>query len=308
MSSLGRRISHLTGLKVDDMQSYWINDAAKEIITLLPQDRAAANATNITLPSSKASSLILHRGSNTVSFSALPESPFNGPTHMLGNIEHLVRIIELPDGTVSRQERPGQWSPSFAFTEIEQNYIIVLNSVDSVTWNLNVTGAEFVDGETNDFLNIDFYRILNVTRSDGTHFLPCRKINATDKGKASVNSGYMEEATKTDPVYYYENNKLVILPTPTTGQEANIDAIEYPNITHTETTLGNFPDEYENLVVLGAAIKAKMHQWSKSNIEEDFELSAMHANHLNALKVEYQTGLQLLITGMSQQLEEKGGQ
>ena len=118
----------------------------------------------------------------------------------------------------------------------------------------------------------------------------------------------MEEATKTDPVYYYENNKLVILPTPTTGQEANIDAIEYPNITHTETTLGNFPDEYENLVVLGAAIKAKMHQWSKSNIEEDFELSAMHANHLNALKVEYQTGLQLLITGMSQQLEEKGGQ
>ena len=36
----------------------------------------------------------------------------------------------------------------------------------------------------------DKYRLLNVTRFDGTHELPCRKISPTDKGKASIDSGY----------------------------------------------------------------------------------------------------------------------
>ena len=88
----------------------------------------------------------------------------------------------------------------------------------------------------------------------------CRKIIASDKYKAA-DSGSVEFATSTDPVYYIEGGKLNILP-------ASLSGIYYivgtPSIdADSDSSISNFPDEAEYLVVLYASIK-QLHQYMNS--------------------------------------------
>jgi hypothetical protein len=97
-----------------------------------------------------------------------------------------------------------------------------------------------------------------MTRNDGTIDQPCRLIPAWKRGRAADSSD-MEYATATDPVYYTNDGKFNILPSggsgnklvsiPTYSQSSPLDASAISTIT-------NFPNEAEYLVVLYAAVKA----------------------------------------------------
>jgi len=102
------------------------------------------------------------------------------------------------------------------------------------------------------------HKVISMTRNDGTIDQPCRNIQAWKRGRAADSSD-MEYATATDPVYYTNDGKFNILPSggsgnklvsiPTYSQSSPLDASAISTIT-------NFPNEAEYLVVLYAAVKA----------------------------------------------------
>jgi hypothetical protein len=100
------------------------------------------------------------------------------------------------------------------------------------------------------------HKVLYMLRTDGTIDQPCRRIPANKRGRAA-DSDDMEYATTSDPAYYVKDGKFNILPSgagllvsmPTYSQTSPLDASAISTIT-------NFPNEAEYLVVLYAAVKA----------------------------------------------------
>ena len=100
------------------------------------------------------------------------------------------------------------------------------------------------------------HKVLYMLRSDSTIDQPCRRIPANKRGRAA-DSDDMEYATTSDPAYYVKDGKFNILPSgagllvsmPTYSQTSPLDASAISTIT-------NFPNEAEYLVVLYAAVKA----------------------------------------------------
>ena len=132
----------------------------------------------------------------------------------------------------------------------------------------------------------------------------CREIPFVLSHKAS-DPDSLEYATETDPVFYYEPQvdgtavKVKVLPK-SSAAVTKAYSVDYPVFTASDsgtydvvnaTSIANFPEEIENLVVLKAAILAAEYQLA---IEEDTEIFLpIIAN----LKQEYQQGVLALKTG-----------
>ncbi len=84
------------------------------------------------------------------------------------------------------------------------------------------------------------------------HDLECRQIQPRHKYKAANSSSYFY-ATSSDPVYYMEGSKLNVLPY---DSPVTYYYIASPNITETDSSVDNFPDEAEYLIVLYASCRA----------------------------------------------------
>jgi hypothetical protein len=300
------RIQRIAGIDGNSILSSWLSESAREIITLLPEDRAYSCSTEIVLPQAIDNAIQLYAGNNEVSFSSVPNTPNDGISQMLGSIEPLVSQIVGPQVSAF-QISPGKWGGSMTKFEANTEVPYVLTLTNDVLWVTLYEDAVFeTSGQSISSLNTDTYRIMNVVRNNGSLDYPCRKINAIDKGKASVNSGYFNEATEYDPCYYIENNRLTVIPTPTMEYKVKISAVLFPEINKADEKVDNFPDEFEHLLILSAAKKAKMYQISEANKEEDFELATSHINQLAVINQEFQAGLQLLVSGGTQQIQEKG--
>jgi hypothetical protein len=141
--------------------------------------------------------------------------------------------------------------------------------------------------------------ILYVTRenADSGFLVPCRKIPSEHGGLAFEGSGHMMyEPSITDPVYWIDGDTsgaatLYVKPTPTANQPAIVHHISYPTVAFDATSIANFPDEAEYLVVLYAAIKATEYMMLT---EEDQEV---YAPQLSTLKQDYMQGVQMLLGG-----------
>ena len=149
--------------------------------------------------------------------------------------------------------------------------------------------------------------VLHVTRlsaDSGGFRIPCRQV-PSPYGEMSGDSASLYFASVTDPAYWISSsNDAVILtvnPTPTDNQTAIVYHVGYPvfdadgsgsnvNI-KTETSIPNFPDEAEYLVVLRAAVIAAEYLLA---IEEDVEL---YGAVLTTIKAQYQEGVLALTTG-----------
>jgi hypothetical protein len=153
-------------------------------------------------------------------------------------------------------------------------------------------------------------KILHVTRenSDAGYHTPCRQIPSAYGGMASSGSGHMMyEPTVSDPVYWIAsdtggNPKLFIKPDPTTNQPAQVHHVAFPSPAYGDSTIANFPDEAEYLVVLYAAIKSAE---SLLASEEDDDL---YIPIINTLKSSYSSGLTTLAGQVPQQKAQPGQQ
>ena len=142
-------------------------------------------------------------------------------------------------------------------------------------------------------------QVLHVTRvsaDSGGFEKVCRKIPGMYGDISNDSSDLMYFATVTDPVYWETSNSsgnptLFVKPLPTANQPSYVHHVAYPTITQDSTSITNFPDEFEYLVVLHAAIKATEYMMLT---EEDQEV---YAPQLQTLKQDYQQGLQSLSGG-----------
>ena len=95
-------------------------------------------------------------------------------------------------------------------------------------------------------------KILNVFRNDGDINQQCRRILATEKGRAS-DPNDMIYATVTDPVFFIDNNSLDVLPS---GGSCSYSAVAYPTVAFGDSAISAFPNDAEHIVVLYGAIKS----------------------------------------------------
>jgi hypothetical protein len=160
-------------------------------------------------------------------------------------------------------------------------------------------------GNTDTTMDLDGKgHVLQVTRenADSGYYATCRQIEPWKGDLSNDPSDIINYATSTDPVYWVESNSsdastLFVKPTPTATQPAKVVHISYPvfdadgsgsNINiKTATSIANFPDEAEYLVVLRAAITALEYQVV---MEEDPEL---YLPLIQNLKQDYNQGLQM---------------
>ena len=128
------------------------------------------------------------------------------------------------------------------------------------------------------------HKILHVLRNDGTIDQPCRLVLASKRGRIQDSSD-MEFATTSDPAYYIQDGKINIFPNgnglmasvPTYSQASPLDASGISTIT-------NFPNEYEYLVTLYAAVKALQQLMNNKHGNTDITgaLTALEASVENA--------------------------
>ena len=95
-------------------------------------------------------------------------------------------------------------------------------------------------------------KILYVTRSDGSIPQPCRYIAPNLVGR-SLDSGDMNAATTTDPIYYIKNNTLDVAPS---SGSSVYSEVQYPSVAYGDSAISAFPDEAEYLVPLYASVKS----------------------------------------------------
>ena len=158
--------------------------------------------------------------------------------------------------------------------------------------------------------------ILYVTRlsaDSGGKRLSCRQVPLSYAESAN-DSTSIYYASVTDPVYWISSSSdaaiLSVLPTPTANQTAIVYHVGYPvfdadgsgsNINiKTATSIANFPDEAENLIVLKAAISAAEYQFA---IEEDPEI---YIPMIQNLKQDYQQAVAELSPKSAQPQPKRG--
>ena len=166
-------------------------------------------------------------------------------------------------------------------------------------------------------------KVLSVIRTRNTEGTPkfdnpgdvfvCRQISHYLSHKA-LDPDSLEYATETDPVYYIEPQvddtaaKIKILPT-STANIAKVSMVDYPVWTTgsgtyqvtSATSINNFPDEAEYLVVLRASIYAAEYQ---AAIEEDPEL---YLPIIQNLRQDYMQGLQAIGAVQAQAQPQQAG-
>jgi len=131
------------------------------------------------------------------------------------------------------------------------------------------TGATEIDDSPTTFAlstQTNVGKILYVTRSDGTRQQPCRKIPAAFSDLTSDSSNLKFYGTASDPVYWITGTHtsdssttasiLETFPTPTSSQVAVIHHVAYPAVAYNNSSITNFPDGAEYLVVLYASMKS----------------------------------------------------
>ena len=165
------------------------------------------------------------------------------------------QIVDLIGGTID-QTACDQWAAD-ACKELIHEFPAKLKAKCSTISIINAT-----NGTTLDLDGIG--DILNVTRlsaNSGGYYKPCREIPAQYGDLANDSTDLNYYATASDPVYYITSNSsdvatLFVKPTTTDSQPANAYHITYPTVdVSAVSTIANFPDEAEHLVVLYTAIR-----------------------------------------------------
>tara|TARA_Y100000361_G_scaffold132192_1_gene129480 strand:- start:4369 stop:5700 length:1332 start_codon:yes stop_codon:yes gene_type:complete len=113
---------------------------------------------------------------------------------------------------------------------------------------------------------IDSSDIIAVTRWDGEMLYDCRQIPLHMRAKARFGSGFLEECSETDPIYYVTDNFLSVEPSPedTHSHELDgfctIDYVSYPSVIATDLTMNDVPFDMQNIILIATAAKCKKYQ------------------------------------------------
>ena len=135
-------------------------------------------------------------------------------------------------------------------------------------------------------------KVFNIRRNDGTIDQPCRLIASNLKGRAS-DSDDLDFATVTDPVYYIESNYLNVLPS-SSSAVGKYSEVQYPTVSYGDSSIATFPDEFEYVVVLYAAVKGMERIVTDIMVDEDIELANARKDQYTWLVGQYAKAIQAI--------------
>lgn len=151
--------------------------------------------------------------------------------------------------------------------------------------------------------------IVSVARADGVNAAnlePCSLISSDLRARATdVNS--LHYASKFNPVYYILDSTLFVLPAPSDSgvNKAIVSEVAYPTVNYNASSISNFPDKYEYLVVLYATkrtLESIMAYYAGN--EEDIELVQAIGPSLQMVQSNYDTAFGLITPGDARTEEE----
>ena len=177
-------------------------------------------------------------------------------------VEGLTSLTISSSGTSPTQAELTQFLTAGA-KEIINNFSSNLLSICCA--NVDFTSA-VVNSEAEE---VDTGKILAVFA--GTH--EARKIPSNKKHQANDSTSVMY-ATSTDPVYYFQNSKLNVLPA---SLSCKYEKVQYPTVSYTDSSITSFPDEAEYLVVLYGAIKSLQNTMGAMQTNTAIDTTAIEA-------------------------------
>jgi hypothetical protein len=139
-------------------------------------------------------------------------------------------------------------------------------------------------------------KILSVVREHNsvTILRQCSIMNPSDRYNAA-DSDSLSYRSETNPGYYELNGSIHTVPAAAQADdnEVHVTQVSYAvNQGHSSSSIDNFPDEYEYLVVLYASIKTLETAAASKTVAQDIELQASYSQLANTLKGEYMAALQ----------------
>ena len=163
--------------------------------------------------------------------------------------------------------------------------ILPLNKLSECTTTTTLSNSP----QTLDLDTTTIGSVVSVVRKDVNGYNQiCRPISSALSSRVTDPSDIMH-STASDPVYFINNAVLNVYPDPTASQTADVSYIPLPtHVSHDDSDIDNFPHEYEQIVVLYAAIKCAQ---SLLATEEDDEL---YVPIITTLKQDYAQALNLL--------------
>ena len=138
-------------------------------------------------------------------------------------------------------------------------------------FSVSETSAEI----TSQAYDIGEAKVLKVQRETGSNgvFSNCTEVSAEYEDKVQ-DSGSMFYPSVTNPVYLFKNGNVWVYPAPENSPNSmKVTTVLYPTtIDCTSASVGSglatFPNEYENLVVVGASVKAL--QYLMARVKDNF--------------------------------------
>ena len=206
------------------------------------------------------------------------------------------QILDLVNSTFSDQTAMDGWAADGA-KEIINMMPLELKQKCTTETTLNHSATTMDMDGVGEILYVN-----RLSADSGGSRIPCRQVPSM-YGELSNDSNSLYKASVTDPVYWIlssgDTSILNVIPTPTANQTAIVYHVGYPTIdVSAVSTIANFPDELEYLVVLYVAIKVAE---SLMISEEDPEV---FSPIISTLKQDYGQGLQL--SGLIKQAKAEG--
>jgi len=106
--------------------------------------------------------------------------------------------------------------------------------------------------------------VLHVIRNDGNKDYPCRQIPFVLSGRAQDPED-IEYATRFDPIHYFKNAAVYVLPTPSSSEQAQISYVNYPTSIDAssissigDVTGKTFPVDLDHAAILYALMEVRL--------------------------------------------------
>ena len=246
-----------------DRYDDYLNDGAQELINLVPKDVLWTLSTSASILSGQIDSVVI---SGDAVYSDQPTLTFSAPTTDNGTT---ATATVLWDDTGATPAGDGTIS-TVAITNNGEGYttpptITLTGTLDSGTSTYVVTLKP-------GYINLSTNAILSVSReteslvsdttgngtSDTTASVECREISVAAAGRVTPGSGWLEEVTENDPIFYKSKGRVYVLPKPVN----NGCVVEYASVPSTLLNGANLtimPPELDYLVVMIAAVKSLNH-------------------------------------------------
>ncbi|MAF43323.1 MAG: hypothetical protein CMI54_04010 [Parcubacteria group bacterium] len=231
-SSVKSRVEDLVGEIQDDATAItqWASDTAREVINLLPQDMLWSVSTTKSDGGGGTGAVVAVTVTNEVITAASVTTAGSG---------------YLSDPEITVTDASGSGAEIRGFSDGG-----ALIAVDLVTGGTGYSASPTITVSSGGGVSVTTAKFLYAEKNG----YQATEIDASNKARAT-DSGSIYNATVKSPVYYREGGKIFVEP-----DGGGVHVVDYPTIAYGNSGVTGVPDDVEHLVIMGAAVKARIGQ------------------------------------------------